>query len=74
MPHYDSLIALTSMLGGSGEGAVEDFTCLDDSPLGTLCLTEWKDRVMYYAEETIFSGMPLNIAIVAWFPPMWIQK
>lgn len=50
---------------------MEDFTRLDDSLLGTLYRTEWKDRVMYYAGVT---GMPLKIAIVAWFPTIWGRK
>ncbi|TKS91519.1 E3 ubiquitin-protein ligase SMURF2 [Collichthys lucidus] len=55
----------------AAKGAVEDFTRLDDSLLGTLCHTEWKDRVMYCAGAT---GMPLKIAIVAWFPTIRSRK
>lgn len=58
-------------LSGSSEVTVEDFTRLDDCLLGTLYHTEWKDRVMYYAGVI---GMPLKIAIVAWFPTICSWK
>lgn len=58
-------------LSGSGDGAVEDFTRLDDSPLGTLYHTEWKERVMYYAGGT---ELPLKIAILAWLQSIRCRK